>query len=138
MNKRRFIKITVWLLGFALGAGLGIAIGQQTPPAGNKGVSGALLQAVDLGPEIEGMQGWQLRLRKVTFEPGGVFGIHSHKDRPGVVYVLQGTVINHRDGAATVYRAGDTWLENKETNHWVENKGTKPAVVIPCDIAKKR
>ncbi len=107
MTKRRFFNITVWLLGFTLGAGLGIAIGQQTPPTEKKGVSGVKLQAVDLGPEIEGMEGRQLRLRKVTFEPGGHAGIHSHKDRPGVVYVLQGTVIDHRDGAATEYRAGE-------------------------------
>ena len=30
-------------------------------------------------------------MRMVTIEPGGVFGpIHDHKDRPGIVYILQG------------------------------------------------
>jgi len=48
-----------------------------------KGVTVKLLATVDLGPEIEGMAGRQLRMRMVTFEPGGVFGpIHDHKDRP--------------------------------------------------------
>ena len=58
-----------------------------------KGVTSKLLTAVDLGPEIEGMAGRQLRMRMVTIEPGGVFGpIHDHKDRPGIVYILQGTI----------------------------------------------
>ena len=49
-----------------------------------KGVMVKLLSTVDLGPEIEGMAGRQLRMRMVTIEPGGVFGpIHDHKDRPG-------------------------------------------------------
>src|ERR1044072_2818635 len=53
-----------------------------------KGVTAELLGTVDLGPEIEGMAGRQLRMRMVTIEPGGVFGpVHDHKDRPGIVYV---------------------------------------------------
>jgi len=39
-----------------------------------QGVMVSLLATVDLGPEIEGMAGRQLRMRMVTIEPGGVFG----------------------------------------------------------------
>jgi hypothetical protein len=39
-----------------------------------KGVTAELLTTVDLGPEIEGMAGRQLRMRMFTFEPGAVFG----------------------------------------------------------------
>jgi hypothetical protein len=39
-----------------------------------KGVTAELLATVDLGPEIEGMAGRQLRMRMVTIEPGGDFG----------------------------------------------------------------
>jgi hypothetical protein len=46
---------------------------QQAAPE-TKGVTVKLLAAVDLGPEIEGMEGRQLRMRMVTIEPGGVFG----------------------------------------------------------------
>ena len=35
---------------------------------------GNLLSTTDLGPEIEGMAGRQLRMRMVTIEPGGVIG----------------------------------------------------------------
>jgi hypothetical protein len=55
---------------------------EQTAPE-TKGVTVKLLAALDLGLEIEGMAGRQLRMRMVTIEPGGVFGpIHDHKDRP--------------------------------------------------------
>jgi hypothetical protein len=43
---------------------------------------------LDLGPEIAGMAGRQLRMRIVTIEPGRVFGpIHDHRDRPSMVYI---------------------------------------------------
>ena len=99
------------------------------------GVTTELLAMVDLGPEIEGMAGRQLRMRKVTIEPGGVFGpIHDHRDRPGIVYVLQGTITDHRNGTATPYGPGVGWPEDRNTVHWLENRGTIPAVEISVDI----
>ena len=54
-----------------------------------RGVSVELLATIDLGDEIEGMDGYQLRLRHFTFEPGAVFGpVHDHVGRPGTVFVL--------------------------------------------------
>jgi quercetin dioxygenase-like cupin family protein len=100
-----------------------------------RGVTAEQLVAVDLGPEIEGMAGRQLRMRMVTIEPGGVLGpIHDHRDRPGVVYILQGTITDHRNGVATEYGPGLGWPEDKNTVHWLENKGTTPAVEISIDI----
>ena len=100
-----------------------------------RGVSTELLTTVDLGPEIEGMAGRQLRMRRFTFEPGAVFGpIHDHKDRPGIVYILQGTITDHRNGAATDYGPGVGWPEDRNTLHWLENRGTVPAVEISVDI----
>jgi quercetin dioxygenase-like cupin family protein len=103
-----------------------------------KGVSVKLLTTVDLGLEIEGMAGRQLRMRMVTIEPGGVFGpIHDHKDRPGTVYILQGTITDHRDGVATDYGPGVGWPEDRNTLHWLENRGTIPAVEISVDIVRQ-
>jgi quercetin dioxygenase-like cupin family protein len=93
-----------------------------------KGVTAELLATVDLGPEIEGMAGRQLRMRIFTFEPGAAFGpVHDHKDRPGIVYILQGTITDHRDGVATDYGPGVGWSEDRNTRHWPENRGTVPA-----------
>ena len=104
----------------------------------SKGVKTELLATVDLGPEIEGMAGRQLRMRMVTIEPGGVFGpVHDHKGRPGLVYILQGTITDHRNGVATDYGPGAGWPEDRETLHWLENRGTVPAVEISVDIVSQ-
>ena len=103
-----------------------------------RGVTTELLATVDLGPEIEGLGGRYLRLRRVTIEPGGVFGpIHDHRDRPGIVYVLQGAITDHRDGVATEYGPGVGWPEDKATLHWLENRGATPAVEISVDIVRQ-
>ena len=99
------------------------------------GVAVQLLGTVDLAGEIEGMDGRQLRMRMVTIEPGGVFGpIHDHAGRPGLVYVLQGTITDHRDSGDTDYGPGLGWPEDRHTNHWLENRGSVAAVEISIDI----
>lgn len=103
-----------------------------------KGVTVELLGTVDLGPEIEGMAGRQLRMRKFTMEPGAVLGpLHDHQDRPGIVYILQGTITDHRDGVTADYGPGLGWGEDKNTLHWLENRGTIPAVEISVDIVRQ-
>jgi len=142
MERKRFLKAAVWVLGFVLVGGVGVGSGQQAAPTETKGVTIAPLHAIDLGPEIEGAKGRQFRMRLVTWAPGGVFGLHSHKDpatRPGFFYLLSGTLISHMSGVAKEYRPGDSWSENKETtHHWVENKGTIAAVGIAVDIFKQQ
>lgn len=100
-----------------------------------RGVTSRQLAAIDLGPEIEGMAGRQLRLRLFTLEPGAVLGpLHDHRGRPGVVYILEGTITDHRDGVATEYGPGVGWPEDRNTMHWLENRGTTPAVEVSIDI----
>jgi quercetin dioxygenase-like cupin family protein len=100
-----------------------------------QGVSVQLLATVDLASELDGMAGRQLRMRMVTIEPGGVFGpLHDHVGRPGTVYILQGTITDHRNGVETDYGPGVGWPEDRETLHWLENRGTVPAVEISVDI----
>jgi quercetin dioxygenase-like cupin family protein len=102
------------------------------------GVTAKLLATVDLGPEIAVMAGRQLRMRLVTIDPGGVFGpVHDHKDRPGIVYVLQGTITDHRNGVATDYGPGVGWPEDRNTTHWLENRGSIPAVEVSVDIVSQ-
>jgi quercetin dioxygenase-like cupin family protein len=109
---------------------------EQAAPE-TRGVTVELLATVDLGPEIEGMEGLQLRMRMVTIEPGGVFGpAHDHVGRPGTVYVLRGTITDHRDGIATEYGPGVGWPEDRNTFHWLENRGTVPAVEISVDVVR--
>lgn len=103
-----------------------------------KGVAVQLLATLDLGVEIENMTGRQLRMRLVTIEPGGVFGpLHNHVDRPGLVYILQGTITDHRNGIATDYGPGVGWPEDRNTTHWLENRGAVAAVEISVDIVRQ-
>jgi len=51
-----------------------------------------------------------------------------------MVYVLQGTITDHRDGVATEYGPGVGWPEDRNTTHWLENTGSTPAVEISFDI----
>ena len=113
-------------------------MGDQQAAHKTQGITVELLAELDLGPEIEGMAGRKLRMRMVTFEPGSVFGpIHDHKDRPGMVYILQGTITDYRNGEAREYGPGAGWPEDRNTTHWLENRGTTTAVEISVDIVKQ-
>lgn len=115
----------------------GYALGQAQPPAGNKGLSADPLQSLDLSEEIDSVIGRPLRMRKITLLPGGVIGLHTHKDRPAVSYFLQGEVTYHQEGKPdVVVGPGQGFAEGKATTHWAENRGTVPAVWIAVDIPK--
>ena len=102
-----------------------------------KGVTVKLLTTIDLGAEIKEMAGRKLRMRMVTIDPGGVFGpLHDHIDRPGTVYILEGVITDHRNGIATDYGPGLGWPEDRNTIHWLENRGVIPAIEISVDIIK--
>ena len=90
-------------------------MGDEEATPDTKGVTAELLATVDLGPEIEGMAGRQLR-------------------RPGTVYIQQGTITDHRDGVATDYGPGVGWPEDRNTKHWLQNRGTVAAVEISVDL----
>jgi quercetin dioxygenase-like cupin family protein len=110
-------------------------VSHEPPAPETTGVAMELLGTVPLAGEIEGLEGRQLRMRMVTIEPGGVFGpIHDHVGRPGIVYVIQGTITDHRDGVETDYGPGLGWPEDRHTLHWLENRGTIPAIEISVDI----
>jgi len=128
----------VSIFSLALGFAGGLAVGQAKPPSETKGLSAEALRSLDLTEEIESVWGRPLRMRKITLQPGGVIGLHSHKDRPAVSYFLQGEVTYHQEGKPdVVVRAGEGFAEGKATTHWAENRGTVPAVWVAVDIPKE-
>lgn len=113
----------------------GLAVGQQTPPSANQGVSASPPTFLDLPAELDSLEGRQLRLRVVTIEAGGVVALHSHKGRPTVAYLASGELTERRDGDwVKVHRAGESWTEGKDVTHWAENRGSAPAVVVAVDV----
>jgi len=136
MYYKNVYAMTAAVLGLALALGVGVAVGQSAPTE-NRGVKISPPTALDLGGEIDGVEGRQLRLRVVTLEPGGVVGIHSHNGRPAVAYVLQGRLTEHVEGGGVHERIqGESWTEGKAITHWAENKGGKPVVVVAVDVFK--
>jgi quercetin dioxygenase-like cupin family protein len=136
MNRNMAFRISGAALGIALAFGVGVAVGQNAPTE-NKGIKVSPPTAINLAEQIEGLEGRQLRLRVVTIEPGGVAAVHSHKGRPGVAYIAQGTVTEYREGgSAKDYGVGDVIVEDKDTMHWSENKGSGPAIVVAVDVFK--
>ncbi len=88
----------------------------------------------DLGPQFAG---YQLRLRKLTLEPAGVVGIHSHKERPAVAYILQGTLTEGREGGyVKEYQEGQVIIESRDVTHWAENRTGQPVVIFAVDVVK--
>lgn len=122
----------------ALGFAAGLAVGQMKAPSENKGLSADRLSSLELTGEIGSVKGRPLRMRKIMLLPGGVIGLHSHKDLPTVSYLLQGEVTYHQEGKAPVMmRAGDAIAEGKGTTHWAENRAGVAAVWIAVDIPKE-
>ncbi|MGH1487750.1 MAG: cupin domain-containing protein [Cellvibrionaceae bacterium] len=111
--------------------------GNKQAPEKTHGISAETLQSNALGPQINAMQGYDFRSRRVTIEPGGATNEHSHAERPGIVYVEQGKIIEYRNGTKKTYKPGDTWVEKADTVHWVYNKTKKPVVLIITDIIKQ-
>lgn len=136
MNNARKFGIAGVVVSVAIVSGLRGGSAQPVAPTETKGIAVKVLEAIDLGPQFEAMAGRQLRLRIITAEPGGVFGVHDHTDRPAVDYVVQGAVVDHRGSESKEYRSGTSIFEDKNTVHWLENKGTTPAVLISADIFK--
>ena len=86
---------------------------------------------------MDSVQGRVMRMQLTTYEPGAANKAHSHKDRPEVVYILSGKIIEHRGDIAKEYGPGDTFTADRNTTHWMENKGAVPAVMLVTGIAKK-
>lgn len=121
-------------LALASALGLQVAMSQPAAPTESKGVSAKVIGALDLGPEIQGMEGRQLRMRIVNLEPGGVFAVHSHKDRPSVEFILKGAATEYRGSTAKEYREGESVMADKDTVHWWRNDGTTTAVFVAVDV----
>ena len=133
---RRLCRTTI-IASFGLIAvvSLGLAAYAESKPDKTKGVAVRAAQVLALGPQIPQAEGFELRLRRISIEPGGLFAHHNHGSRPTVVFMIEGEATEHRDGLAPIVRkAGDGWVEGKEVSHWVENTGNRTAVVLAADI----
>ena len=137
MRRMPIAKATLCTLCVGLAFLAGYAVGQAKPPTETKGQTVERLRSLDLTSELNSIAGYELRLSRVTLQPGGAVTLHSHEGRPTVSYVLQGTVTYHQEGKPDlVLKPGDGLADGKTTTHWLENRGTVPAVWVAAGILK--
>ena len=144
-RKAASMKQTVVMLAVALA--MGIALGmigsqvlnaQQAPLTTVKGVTAKTIASLEIGPQIPELQGRYLRARMVTIEPGGHGRLHSHKDRPAILYILRGTLTScSPDGKCEELHEGQARAEGKDATHCGENRSTTPHTHLAVEISKE-
>jgi quercetin dioxygenase-like cupin family protein len=98
--------------------------------------SSIVLGTMSLAGEFAGTEGHMLRVREVTVLPGAQVAVHQHNSRPGAAYILEGELVEHRNGAnEPITRiAGSVALEKTGTIHWWKNESSAKAKVLVVDI----
>ena len=122
----------VLMLGLISGA----AVAQPTE---NKGVTTSPISSFELSKQgLKDFDQRQMRIRQIKLEPGGQAAFHSHAQRPAFTYILSGTLIEHRkDAPDRTYKPGDVLVESTDVEHWAENTGSEPVVLISVDLFKE-
>jgi len=104
-------------------------------PTMPKGVTDDVIGSIDLKSEI-GVDGRLLRTRRLVVQPGGIVPLHSHKDRPALIYTLSGSITEYSSacGAPIEHKAGDISREADGLRHYWVNHGKVPAVLLSSDV----
>jgi quercetin dioxygenase-like cupin family protein len=104
-------------------------------PTMPKGVIDTVIGTVDLGAEIN-VPDRQLRTRRLVLEPGGIVPMHSHADRPALIYTMSGTVTEYRSSCKVpiVHQAGEVSREADGLSHYWINTGSETAILLSSDV----
>jgi quercetin dioxygenase-like cupin family protein len=110
--------------------------GQAMVSHGAKGVTDMVRASTDLAKEPLALNGRLFRLRELNVEPGGIVPWHSHNERPAMIYIVSGEVVEYASNCAVpiVHKAGDVAPEKNGTSHWWQNNGSVPSKLISVDL----
>jgi quercetin dioxygenase-like cupin family protein len=102
------------------------------------GVTDVTLGSIDLGKQPAHIEGRELRFRKLTIEPGGIVPWHSHDDRPALIFVQQGEIVEYASNCVDpiVHKSGDLRPEVYGTSHWWKNLGKETVILYVGDVRK--
>jgi quercetin dioxygenase-like cupin family protein len=102
------------------------------------GVTDVTLGSIDLEKQPAHIKDRELRFRKLTIEPGGIVPWHSHDDRPALIFVQQGEIVEYASNCSEpiVHKAGDIRPEVFGTSHWWKNLGKETVILYVGDIRK--
>jgi quercetin dioxygenase-like cupin family protein len=103
-----------------------------------QGVSDVTLGSINLEKQPANIKDRELRFRKLTIEPGGIVPWHSHDDRPALIFVQQGEIVEYASNCAVpiVHKAGDLRPEVYGTSHWWKNLGSETVILYVGDVRK--
>ena len=109
---------------------------RQPVTQAGKGVTDTVLAAIDLEKEPANIKERQLRFRKLTIEPGGIVPWHSHGDRPAIIYIAEGEIVEYASNCSVpiVHKAGEIRPETSRTSHWWQNTGSKTVILFVGDV----
>jgi quercetin dioxygenase-like cupin family protein len=104
---------------------------------GPKGVSDNVLAMIDLSKEKIAVVGHMMRVRRLEVQPGGIVPWHSHAERPALIYVVSGEIVEHASNCAVpiVHKSGEVARETHATSHWWQNNGKAAVTLLSFDIA---
>jgi quercetin dioxygenase-like cupin family protein len=110
--------------------------GQKMVSHAAKGVTDKVRASIDLAKEPVAVQGRQFRLRELNIQPGGIVPWHSHNERPALIYIVSGEVVEYASNCTVpiVHKAGDVAPEANGTSHWWQNHGKVPSKLISVDL----
>lgn len=102
------------------------------------GVTDVTLGSIDLEKQPAQLKDRELRFRKLTIEPGGIVPWHSHDDRPALIFVQQGEIVEYASNCVDpiVHKAGEIRPEVFGTSHWWKNLGTRTVILYVGDVRK--
>jgi len=102
------------------------------------GVTDVTLGSIDLEKQPAHIKDRELRFRKLTIEPGGIVPWHSHDDRPALIFVQQGEIVEYASNCSEpiVHKAGDIRAELFGTSHWWKNLGSQTVILYVGDVRK--
>jgi quercetin dioxygenase-like cupin family protein len=100
------------------------------------GIGRETLSTVDLSGwrKVENLM---LRTRRLTVAVDGIVPTHNHDDRPSIVYVVKGEIIEHSAlcSVPILHREGEWASEfGPGHSHWWENKSGKEVVLTSSDV----
>jgi quercetin dioxygenase-like cupin family protein len=100
------------------------------------GVTDTTLGAIDLEKEPANIKERQLRFRKLTIEPNGIVPWHSHADRPALIFIAEGEIVEYASNCSgpIVHKAGEIRPETSGTSHWWKNLGSKTVILYVGDV----
>lgn len=109
--------------------------GQQDQGKAAKDVTDNVLASIDLSKEHIAAADHLFRMRRLEIQPGGIVPFHSHAERPALIYVVQGEILEYADICKDpiVHKAGDVSVDAGRS-HWWMNKGKEKVVLISADI----